>query len=304
MRGAGASLREAFIVGATSRVGRALIEALHAQDVHLVAIARGAAAGRALPDAVENRVADFTDATALRRALAGARRAAICAPVRFVPEILSSVPASVERVVILGSARKFTRFPDKAADRVRRAERAFAESALPGIMLHPTMIYGAQGENNVQRLAEIIRRFRVIPLPADSSLVQPVHLDDLVACLCAALTRFDLPKKEIVVAGPVPMTYRAMVRAIADAIGVRAVIVPVPRWAALAAASLGTALLRAPPIRPDEIRRLSEDKAHDIADMKTLLGVTPIAFAEGLARTFTRKQVELSGPRSAPGRGG
>ncbi len=32
-------------------------------------------------------------------------------------------------------------------------------------MLHPTMIYGAQGEDNVQRLARLLRRLPVVPLP-------------------------------------------------------------------------------------------------------------------------------------------
>jgi hypothetical protein len=42
-----------------------------------------------------------------------------------------------------------------------------------------------------------------------------------------------------------------------------------------------------PRIGAEEIRRLTEDKAFDIAAMRETLGVTPIPLAEGLARTFS-----------------
>ncbi len=37
---------------------------------------------------------------------------------------------------------------------------------------------------------------------------------------------------------------------------------------------------------PDEIRRLTEDKAFDTAPMRDLLGIVPVALGDGLAMTF------------------
>jgi nucleoside-diphosphate-sugar epimerase len=284
-RGPGAPQREVTIVGAASRIGRALAIHLTARDWRVVGIARRGAAEH--HTTILHRTADFTDALALRDALVDARRIVVCAPVKFVPGILDSLPEGVELVVILGSARKYTRFPDRAAEHVRRAEEAFARARLPGVMLHPTMIYGASGENNVQRLAAMLRRIPVVPLPAAGrSLVQPIHVDDVVACLAAALERDLLQRREIVIAGPAAITYREMVRAVGDAVGVRVLILPVPRRLAALLAAAGQALLRTPAIRSDEIRRLAEDKAHDIGDMTSILGITPIDFRAGLARTF------------------
>jgi hypothetical protein len=41
-----------------------------------------------------------------------------------------------------------------------------------------------------------------------------------------------------------------------------------------------------PSIGADEIRRLTEDKAFDIAPMRDILGVMPIPLEQGLALTF------------------
>ena len=154
-------------------------------------------------------------------------------------------------------------------------------------MLHPTMIYGAAGEDNVRRLAALLRRLPIVPLPGGgAALVQPIYQDDLTQCILAALRRgWDKPRC-IVIAGPDAMPYADFVRAIASAAGLRAPrILPVPAWALMAATAV-TGLPGLPTIRPAEIRRLMEDKAFDTGDMRQLLGVTPRPLRDGLAQTF------------------
>jgi hypothetical protein len=56
------------------------------------------------------------------------------------------------------------------------------------------------------------------------------------------------------------------------------------------AARLTQRVTSRPPVRPEEIRRLLEDKAFDIAPMRMLLGVDPVALTKGLALTFTSHQ--------------
>jgi nucleoside-diphosphate-sugar epimerase len=166
-------------------------------------------------------------------------------------------------------------------------EAALLGSGRAGVMLHPTMIYGAEGEDNVRRLAALMRRLPVLPLPGGGrNLVQPIHQDDVTSCLVAALERdWDGPRA-VVVAGPAPVAYAGFVRAIAAAAGLRApVILPVPAWMLMAASPL-TRLPGLPRIRPAEIRRLLEDKAFPEAGTAALLGRAPLGLEEGLARTF------------------
>ncbi len=120
---------------------------------------------------------------ALAAALAGAGRVASTAHARHAPAVLAAAPPDA-RFVFLGSTRKFTRWPDAHGNGVLAGERRCCASGRPGVMLHPTMIYGAEGEDNVQRLAALLRRLPVVPLPGGGrALVQPIHQDDVTALL-------------------------------------------------------------------------------------------------------------------------
>lgn len=108
---------------------------------------------------------DRADPASLRAALHDLDAAVSIVPPALIPAFVAGLPASLERVVILASARRCTRFPDARAAAVCQGEEAFTRSSPPGVVLNPTMIYGTRGENNVQRVAEIVRRFGIVPLP-------------------------------------------------------------------------------------------------------------------------------------------
>jgi uncharacterized protein YbjT (DUF2867 family) len=154
------------------------------------------------------------------------------------------------------------------------------------------MIYGAQGEDNVQRLARLLRRLPVMPLPGGGRfLVQPIHQSDVTRCIRSALTRrWDGPAS-LVIAGPEPVRYTDFVRAVAAAAGLRKpLILPFPVAPLILAARLTRRVKALPPVQPEEIRRLVEDKAFDVGPMRALLSVDPIPLAKGLALTFAAHQ--------------
>ena len=275
------------IIGASGRAGEALARRLLAQRYGVIAIGRSEARYRELGLRAPFRRVDLSAPDSLAAALADAEAVAVCVHARFLTSILPALPPRLVRIVALGSTRKFTRFPDKAALAVREAEFVFEAAHLPGVMLHPTMIYGARAESNIQRVAAYIRRFGIVPLPGGGqSLVQPIHVDDVAACLEAALVRPTAPGASIVIAGPQAMEYRDMVRAVGRAIGREARILSVPAPLLKTAALLTPVIPGAPRVWPAEVRRLLEDKAFDIAEMQTRLGIVPMDFQTGLARTF------------------
>lgn len=284
---AGVSDTAVHVIGASGRSGGTLCRALVATGVPVVPVVRNAAKWASLGIAAAPRVADLADAAALRAALGDATRVVSCAHARFAPSVLAAAPAPA-RFVFLGSTRKFTRWPDAHGSGVLAGEAAFLASGRAGVMLHPTMIYGATGEDNVQRLAALLRRLPIVPLPGGGrALVQPIHQDDVTRCVVAALgMAWDGPHS-LVVAGPTPLAYADFVRAVAHAAGLWPPrIVGVPVWPLMAAASVIAVLPLRLKVRPEEIRRLLEDKAFDVGPMIATLGVRPIGLAEGLARTF------------------
>jgi len=266
------------VVGGNGRVGRLVLARLAARGVPAAALVRDPSRATGLPRGVAIRgAADF----------AGLAAIACCAPVCVVPRLVGALPGTMVRLVVLGSARRFTRFPDTVAEAVRAAESAVLARGPASLILHPTMIYGAAGENNVQRVKTLIRRLGVLPLPdGGRALIQPIHAEDVAACVEAALLTEPPLSGALVIAGPEPVNWADFARAIAAAAGTRVRILPVPLALARAAATLTRLVPGLPSVSDAEVRRLLEDKDFDIGPMTRLLGVVPRPLSEGLAQTF------------------
>lgn len=275
------------IIGASGRSGLALARSLQADGIAVVPVVRNPEKWRASGLAGDPRQADLRAAEALRPALAGARRIVSCAHARHAPAIVEAAPPGAV-LVLLGSTRKFTQWPDAHGNGVLAGEAALMASGRAGVMLHPTMIYGAQGEDNVQRLAALMRRLPCLPLPRGGRfLVQPIHQTDVTASIRAALERSWDGPHSLVIAGPEPVTYAEFTRAVGRAAGLRPpLIIPFPAAPLILLARLTRHVTIMPPVQPEEIRRLLEDKNFDITAMRTMLRVEPIPLAKGLAQTF------------------
>lgn len=275
------------VIGASGRSGLALSRSLLAEGHQVVPVVRDLAKWNVTGLAGEPRQADLRQPEALAAALSGAVRIVSCAHARHTAAILAAAPPSA-RLVLLGSTRKFTRWPDAHGNGVLAGEAALLASGRSGVMLHPTMIYGAQGEDNVQRLAALLRRLRMLPLPGGGRfLVQPIHQSDVTRAIRAALAKPWQAPASIVIAGADTVGYADFVRAVAAAAGLpRPFIVPFPAAPLIAAARLTRHMTTLPTIQPEEIRRLMENKAYDIAAMRSLLQIEPISLAKGLAATF------------------
>jgi uncharacterized protein YbjT (DUF2867 family) len=280
-----------FVIAATGRSGLSLSRALLADGVEVVPVVRDPSKWATAGLAGTPRQADLRQADTLAAALAGAKRVVSCAHARHAGAIIAAAPAEA-RLVMLGSTRKFTRWPDAHGNGVLAGEAALLASGRRGVMLHPTMIYGAQGEDNVQRLAALLRRLPILPLPGGGRfLVQPIHQSDVTRCIRAALAHEWPGPQSLTIAGPEAIRYADFVRAVAVAAGLRRpMIVPFPLAPLIAAARLTRHVSALPTVQPDEIRRLLEDKAFNIAPMLTTLGVEPIPLAKGLALTFAPPQ--------------
>jgi uncharacterized protein YbjT (DUF2867 family) len=275
------------VIGASGRSGLSLCRALAAAGMPFRPVVRDAGrwAGTGLPGTP--RLADLRDPTALHAALEGAGRVVSCAHARHAPAVIAAAPPDAS-LVFMGSTRRFSSWPDDHGDGVRRGEAAMLESGRRGAILHPTMIYGAEGEDNVQRLAALLRRLPFAPLPGGGgALVQPIHQSDVTRSLLAALRRDWNGAQAVVVAGPMALRYADFLRAVCRAAGFTPPrVVPVPLAPLLALAPLLRLIPGLPRVRSDELRRLTEDKAFDIGPMRALLGVDPIGLKDGLARTF------------------
>lgn len=289
------------VLGATGKTGRYLVERLCADGCAVAAVGRSEARLDTLDAAARRVTADFEHPVTIAAALVGATCVVSCAHARYTGTLLDCLPSTCERLVLTGSTRRFSTLTDPAADAVRAGEAAFLSSDVPGVMLHPTMVYGAPDDRNVNRVLRLVRRTPVVPLPGGGhQLVQPVFVDDMVSALVAAATRPAATGPSIVVAGPAPITYANMVRACARAVGRSVVVVPVPASLLTMGVRFASALGAQPPVDAAEIERATEDKAFDIGAMLNRLGVAPRPFEEGLRLKLERGWVSWSAGERVP----
>jgi nucleoside-diphosphate-sugar epimerase len=282
------------LLGATSKTGRYVVPVLCAHGHDVVAIGRDAARLDTLDRRTRTVCADITDAASLRAALDGAECVASLAHARYASEILAALPSTCRRVVLTGSVRKFTQLPDPAADAVRAGEAALLASGRAGVMLHPSMIYGAPEERNVNRILALLRRFPAaipvpVPLPdGGRHTVQPVFFEDMVAALVAAIEKPEAEGAPVIVAGPRPITYREMVERCAAAVGRRVVVLPLPLSFLKGALDLVARAGIRTPFTSQELVRATENKSFDVSALEQRLGVRPRAFEDGLAAVVAR----------------
>lgn len=279
------------VIGANGRSGRALCHALLGLGYRVIAVVRNTQTLE--PDIARQsyavRQADLTQQDSLAAALQGASLLINTAHARFLPAILAATGIPV---IALGSTRKFTRWPDAHGMGVIMGEEALRQAGRPSLILHPTMIYGAQGENNVQRLAALLKKLPCVPLPNGGSfLVQPINQSDVTRSLVAAVELMmagTIKKPEsIVIAGPEAVTYSTFIRMIVSFAGMKQrPVFAVPVWLLLAASYVMRFIPGLPRIEAAEVRRLTENKNFNIELMKEKLNIDPIPLERGVKELF------------------
>lgn len=282
------------LLGATGKTGRYLTSQLCEAGHAVTVIGRDSARLAALDHRARQAVADLENPAAIKAILSDAEAVVSLAHARFAQTVLDALPDGCHRVILTGSTRCFTRLPDVAADAVREGERILQSSGRPGLMLHPSMIYGAPDDRNVNRLLRYIRNWprflpALVPLPnGGHHFVQPVFVDDVVAAFRSAIETDRPVDKRVVVAGPEPLTYANMVRQCASALDRRVMIVPLPTIVLTALATLAEKLRLPIPFGASEILRATEDKRFDISVLREQLGVQPRNFSEGIRLKLAR----------------
>lgn len=287
------------IIGGRGRVGRSLVFRLSRRDVDVIAIQRRAPSNPILSRNVRFSIVKTLDD--IGAALSEATHIVNCGPVSLNGVIYRYRSERVQRIVMVGSARIYTKFTDTTAEMLRNAQDEFEKTGLPGVILHPTMIYGG-GDKNISRIARYMDRFPIVPLPdRGRSLIQPIHFEDVVSCIESALFSRLALGTPIVLAGPHSMTYRTMIEMIGNGIGRKARVVSLPASLLTVGAAMARLIPGFPGVSPGEVQRLLEDKAFDISEMLQRLAVMPREFA--VDRTILSGSVDPFDKVTDPGAG-
>jgi NADH dehydrogenase len=167
------------------------------------------------------------------------------------------------------------------------------ESGIPCTIFRPSIVLG-KGAEFLTQMEGLIRRPPLSPLPlpfvpipgSGKNLFQPVHVDDLADAVLASLTTAEARGTTFEIGGADPVTFDELMNAIQARIGTRKPLLHAPMPLMFAAASVLEALLPRPPVTVDQLYMLGLDNVCDNTAVRQVLGITPMPFAEALARCY------------------
>lgn len=185
------------------------------------------------------------------------------------------VEAGVQRVVQVSALGADAQAQSQYHLSKKRADDFLRSLPLPSVIIQPSLVFGAGGTS--ARLFTTIASLPLVGLPgAGRQQVQPVHLDDVVASVVAALEA--APREgslTVPVVGPRPMALRDFFGGLRRAMGMgRALFVPTPmplvRLGAAAGSRLPSSLLD-----PETLQMLERGNTGNAAPLTALLGRSP-----------------------------
>ncbi|MFC1736687.1 SDR family oxidoreductase, partial [Candidatus Hydrogenedentota bacterium] len=196
--------------------------------------------------------------------------------------IAAARKCGVSRAVFLGSTGVYTELPSKSAQAKRDAEAEIGRSGLDFTILRATMIYGSDLDRNISRLIRYVNRCPVFPVfGRGESLVQPVHVDNVVGSVVDVLDKPTTFGKSYDIGGRSSMSYVELVRNTSKGLGRRVWRLSIPMWLAVAGVSIAGRFIN---LSREQALRLNEDKNVDISPACGDFGYNPIEFSEGVAR--------------------
>lgn len=197
--------------------------------------------------------------------------------------VTSALEAKINRALFVSTTAIFTSLNASSKATRKAAEEAIINSHLAWTILRPTMIYGTPKDRNMWRLLQLLRRSPLIPIPGSGDrLQQPVHVDDVATAIVSAAERDHASHRAYSVAGPTAMTFRQVIGEAAQAVGRQARPIALPAAPVIKAVRVYERLSVRPRLKAEQIERLLEDKAFDIADAVQDLGYEPRSFAVGI----------------------
>lgn len=160
------------------------------------------------------------------------------------------------------------------------AEEAVRASGIPFVILQPSVLFGP-GAPFITALAGLIRSSPVVPLIGSGRLrFQPLHVDDLVTCIERACRDDALAGRPYPIGGSEHVSFRGILETIAQAMGRRRLVVPIPMPIARVQARLMSAVLANPPLTPAALELFSFENATDLDAVDRSFAFHPRGFRE------------------------
>ncbi len=200
----------------------------------------------------------------------------------------------IKRLLFISTTAIFTNLPAKSKILRTRIEKEISESGTDWTVLRPTMIYGASGDRNMERLIKVIKKFPVHPiLGTGNCLIQPICVQDLSKAIVDAFFCPQAYKKAYNLSGLEALSYKECVKTVAKKLNKKITLIPLPVKLAYMMAAVCYRIPLLPDIKGEQVLRLNEDKDFSHKEAAEDFGFSPIGFEEGISREIKELFPEL-----------
>ena len=149
-------------------------------------------------------------------------------------------------------------------------------------IIRPSVITGASDRFS-NLLGSLVRLFPVVPVVGHGrNRIQPMVVEDFAYCVVASLGRNDLEGKIIEIGGDIHLSINEMIDCISDAMGMQRLKMHFPFWVSGLFCSLMNIFMTKPILNRELARMLSNRNVTDTGVAKSVFGITPKAFSEGI----------------------
>ncbi|HEV2835824.1 MAG TPA: NAD-dependent epimerase/dehydratase family protein [Pyrinomonadaceae bacterium] len=291
------------ITGATGFVGSHLATRLTSEGHEVVRLGRRSGAGN---DVVRARLDDVDQLTA---AFAGCQAVAHCAGINreIGDQTYAHVHVEATRNVVEAARRagagkivlmSFLRArPDCGSayhESKWAAEEIVRDSGLDYTIIKAGVVYG-RGDHMLDHLSHALHTFPVFAFVGfKDRTVRPLAVEDLVHVMRAALVDRRLKRQTIALLGPEEIYLSEAVRRVAEVIGKKPVMFPLPVWCHEIMARVFECTMKVPLVSVAQVRILAEGVVESSSP------VVPVPYDLVPTRRFTPEQIRNGLPHPAP----
>ena len=280
-------IRRVAVVGAASQIGRALLPRLAMKEILACGIGREKSKG------VTEAIHVFDEEHGVFNPPLESVDAVISlAPLPSIGLVLKMAEVlGAKRVIAFGSTGRFSKVgssspieQDFVSQQVQAEQLFESQSKATGTawtLFRPTMIYGADADQNVAFIKSMIKKFRFFPMPwGAKGLRQPVHVDDLAdACVSALLSASSFNRAYNLGGGEV-LSFPELVRRIFRAERKIPLVLPVPVSLYHLLIAAAKKFPKAAFVRNEMVDRMFQDLTADNKPAFDDFGYSPRSFAQ------------------------
>ena len=175
---------------------------------------------------------------------------------------------------------------DWYAESKTEQERIYVESALPHVVLRPTLMFGWFDRKHVAWLSRLMKKTPIFPIPGQGEYMrQPLYAGDLCDVIISCIER--RPNGQAYnISGLEKIAYIDLMRAVKEVTHAKTAIVKIPYGLFHALLSIYALFDRDPPFTTKQLRALATPDIFEVIDWPGVFSVTPTPLKSALETTF------------------